>query len=149
MSAMTWILQYLHYIHSVPSPRGALVGLAPPNKAPSPPNWNIKHYKFVEFLSNLNVKPPLHERKPSLLTPFWPRFCIHKHKRRKGRGRRGPWPIPTFGIWHFPDIFLTNKLVYLVSSGKNEISPFLPTLRKSLASPGKFYYCPPWYTTFD
>jgi len=33
-------------------------------------------------------------------------------------------------------------VVYLVSSGKNEISPFLPTLRKSLASPGKFYYFP-------
>ena len=30
----------------VPSPRGGyLVGLAPPDKAPSPPNWNIKHYK--------------------------------------------------------------------------------------------------------
>ena len=25
------------------SPRGALVGLALPNKAPSPPNWNMKH----------------------------------------------------------------------------------------------------------
>jgi len=23
----------------------------------------MKHYKLVEFLSNLNVKPPLHERK--------------------------------------------------------------------------------------
>jgi len=36
------------------------VGLAPPNKAPRHPkfpNWNMKHYKSVEFLSNLNVKP--------------------------------------------------------------------------------------------
>jgi len=32
---------------------GSVVGLAPPNKAPSPPNWNIKHYKsesFCQFL---------------------------------------------------------------------------------------------------
>ena len=27
-------------------------------KLQTPPNWNIKHYKLVEFLSNLNVKPP-------------------------------------------------------------------------------------------
>ena len=25
---------------------GALVGLAPPNKAPTPQNWNMKHYGF-------------------------------------------------------------------------------------------------------
>jgi len=24
----------------------------------------MKHYKLVEILSNLNIKPPLHERKP-------------------------------------------------------------------------------------
>ena len=28
---------------------GALVGLDPPNKAPNPPNWNVKHYKYIEF----------------------------------------------------------------------------------------------------
>jgi len=37
---------------------GAWCALPPPNKAPSPPNWNMKHYKLVEFLSNLNVKTP-------------------------------------------------------------------------------------------
>ena len=37
---------------------GGFGGLSPPNKALGPPNWNKKHYKFVEFLSNLNVKPP-------------------------------------------------------------------------------------------
>ena len=42
---------------------GALVGLASPNIAPSPQNRNMKHYKLVEFLSNLNVKPPLQQRK--------------------------------------------------------------------------------------
>jgi len=46
----------------------------------------------------------------------------------------------------------------VVSSGKNEISLFLPTIRKSLASPGRFYYFHPlvhnvwlimdnWWTT--
>ena len=41
-----------------------LVGLAPPNKAPSPPNWNLKPYKSVEFLSIFNVKPPCANVKP-------------------------------------------------------------------------------------
>ena len=44
-----------------------LVCLAPQTKLQAPPNWNIKHYKSVEFLSNLNVKPHLHKRK----TPYW------------------------------------------------------------------------------
>jgi len=42
----------------------------------------MKLYKLVEFLSNLNVKPPLHERKAPphnrkapQLTTFWRRFC--------------------------------------------------------------------------
>ena len=63
--------------------RGALVGLARPNKAPSPPNWNLKHHKSVEFLSIFIVKPPLHERKAPpynrkapLLMTFWGRFCV-------------------------------------------------------------------------
>ena len=47
----------------VPSPRGGSGGLSPPNKTPSLPNWNMKHYKLVEILSKLNVKSPLHERK--------------------------------------------------------------------------------------
>jgi len=41
----------------------------------------MKHYKLLEFLSNLNVRPlheskaPLHKRKALLLTTFWRRFC--------------------------------------------------------------------------
>ena len=58
-------------------------------------------------------------------------------------GRGGDGPSLHFKIWYFPIIFLAKKVVYLVSNGKNEISPFLPTLRKSLASPGKFYYWHP------
>jgi len=40
----------------------------------------VKHYKLVEFLSNLNVKQPLHERKALAQTKsppiddFWRRF---------------------------------------------------------------------------
>jgi len=48
----------------VPSPLESFGGLIPPNKAPSPLNWNMKHYKLVEFLSNLNVKPPGTNVKP-------------------------------------------------------------------------------------
>ena len=66
------------YIIAVPSPRGALVGLAPQTKLQPPKNWNMKHYKLAEFLSSLNVKPllnernpPRHKRKAPLLTTFW------------------------------------------------------------------------------
>jgi len=39
----------------------------------------MKHYKLVDFFSNLNVKPPLHERKaPLLLTTFWRRFWFEQ-----------------------------------------------------------------------
>jgi len=38
-------------------------------------------------------------------------------------------------------IFCKN-VVYLDSNGKKEISPFVPTVRNSLASPGTFYHCP-------
>ena len=55
---------------------------------------------------------------------------VHSHRRRKGQ-------------------FLAKKFFYLVSSGKNEISPFLPILQIFFGSPGKFYYCPPRYTTLD
>ena len=41
-----------------PVATGVFGGLSPTNKAPSPLNWNVKHYKLVEFLSNLNVKAP-------------------------------------------------------------------------------------------
>jgi len=62
---------------------GAFVGLASPNKTPRPPNWNLEHYKSVEFLSILNIKPPSinakpppHKRKAPLLTTFWRRLCV-------------------------------------------------------------------------
>jgi len=74
---------------------------------------------------------------------------VHNYRRRKGRRRRGFGPSLDFATWYFPIIFVAKKIVYLVSSWKNEISPFLPTLRKSLASPGKFCHStPPRYTTF-
>ena len=56
--------------HPIPSTWG-LLGLHPPNKAPSPPNWNMKHYKSVEFCQFLerqaphtNANPPRKNTKP-------------------------------------------------------------------------------------
>jgi len=48
------------------------MGLAPQNEAPSP-ILKYETLQVVEFLPNLNVKPPLHERKAPLLTTFWQR----------------------------------------------------------------------------
>jgi len=53
---------------------GTLVGLAPQTKLQAHSNWNMKHYELVEILSNLNVKPSLHERKPprtNVKPPYW------------------------------------------------------------------------------
>ena len=44
---------------------GALVGLAPQNKAPSPPIWNMIHYKSVEFLSIYRMSSPPIENFPA------------------------------------------------------------------------------------
>ena len=64
-------------LFSINQPRrhGGFGGLShPQTKLQAPPNWNMKHYKLVEFLSNLNVKSPLNERTAPLLTTFWRRF---------------------------------------------------------------------------
>ena len=79
-------------------------GLSPPKL-----KYSMKHYKLVEFLSNLNVNPPVRGRKP-LLTTFWRRFCIHTHKCQTVRGRRGFGSSLHFDIWHFPIIFLAKRL---------------------------------------
>jgi len=48
----------------VPSPRG---GLAPETKLQAPPNWNMKHYKSVEFLSIFRVSsPPAETQNPPI-----------------------------------------------------------------------------------
>jgi len=41
----------------------ALVGLAPQNKAPSPPIWNMKHYKLLEFCQFIKCQAHLFGRK--------------------------------------------------------------------------------------
>jgi len=49
----------------------ATAGLALPNKAPSPPNRNMKHYKLVGIFVKFECQSPLHKRKaPLLLTTF-------------------------------------------------------------------------------
>ena len=50
--------------------RGASVGLASPNKAPIPPNWNMKHCKSVEVWSTFKMSNPLYKWKASLLKTF-------------------------------------------------------------------------------
>ena len=54
--------------------RGSFGGLSPPNKSPSPPKWNMKHYKSVEFLSIFSMsshpaqmQSPPQKRK----APYW------------------------------------------------------------------------------
>ena len=58
---------------TVPSQRGTLVGLAPPNKDPSPPNWKMKHYKSVDFWSIFRMWTSYTKVSP-LLRTFWRRF---------------------------------------------------------------------------
>jgi len=49
---------------SCPVAAGIFRGLSPPNKAPSPLNWNMKHYKSLEFLLILECQAtPPHKRK--------------------------------------------------------------------------------------
>jgi len=67
-----WSAAYSTFVRCLLSPvatggRG-FSGLNPPNKAPSPPNWNVKHYKLVEFLSIFRISSP-----PALTqsSPHW------------------------------------------------------------------------------
>jgi len=46
-----------------PSTRGSFGGLSPPNKAPSPPNWDMKHYKSVECFQILECQAIPKKRK--------------------------------------------------------------------------------------
>jgi len=63
----------------------------------------MKHYKLVQFLSNLNVKPPLHERKAphtNTKSPYWRRpgdgsgFSVSKRLFRLGK-RSFTWEVCT------------------------------------------------------
>jgi len=74
---LNYFYQYRCHWHTVPSPRGGFGGLSPPNKAPSPRKLKYETlYKLVEVLSNLNVKPSLHERKaPPPIDNTTTQFC--------------------------------------------------------------------------
>ena len=43
---------------------GSFGGLSSSKQSSKPPNWNMKHYKLVEFLSDSNVNPPCTIVKP-------------------------------------------------------------------------------------
>ena len=71
----------------------------------------MKHYKSAEFLSNLNVKQPLHKRSP-LLTTFWRRLCMYP---RLGSSR----PVTSLGhqgwrrvLWEGPKFFKLDPIVF-------------------------------------
>ena len=45
-------------VKPVPSPRGDLVGLSTKANLQAPPNWNMKRFESLQFLSTWNDKPP-------------------------------------------------------------------------------------------
>jgi len=52
-------------------------------KLQASPNWNMKHYKSVEFVTFYNVKPPLHKRKTPIenfLATVWKTKPFFKEK---------------------------------------------------------------------
>ena len=55
---------------------GAFGGLNPPNNAPSPPHWNMKHCKSVEVCQFLQCQDPL-------LKTFWQRLCMARQQNNK------------------------------------------------------------------
>jgi len=62
-------------LNPVPSPRGGFGWLSPPNKTPSPPNWNMKHNFFETWNTNqwcfcpfLECQATPHKRKAFLAT---------------------------------------------------------------------------------
>jgi len=55
----------------------ALAGLVPKQYSKTPPNWNMRHYKSVEFFQFSECQALLHKRKVPLLKTFWRRFwCV-------------------------------------------------------------------------
>ena len=72
----TWAV--VLWCHHSPVATGALVGLVPQTQLQAPPNWNMKHCKLVEFLSNLNVKAPRTNVKPPI-DNFLATVLRHRH----------------------------------------------------------------------
>ena len=63
---------------------GALVGLSPPNKAPSHTilKSEILYINGITLMSShpcINIQLPPHKRKVPLLKTFWRRFCHYHH----------------------------------------------------------------------
>jgi len=83
---------------SVPSPWRGVFVLRPPKLSSKLPNWNMKHYKSVEFFQIWTSSPlqkrkvSLNKRKADLLTTCWRRFCRLCNVWAMD-GRRMAWPI--------------------------------------------------------
>jgi len=60
---------------------------------------------------------------------YFPQPSCYKSFRSMGVGGEGKAP-QDFKIWYFPNKFFAKKVVYLVSSGENEILSLLPPLQK-------------------
>jgi len=93
MKPIEHVLLHPIWVHShqmwacklVPSPRGDFGSWPPQTKLQAPPNWNMTHYKPVEFLSVFRMSSPPEqthslptETQSPLLKTFWRRFwCKH------------------------------------------------------------------------
>jgi len=56
---------------------GLLRVKSPQTKLQAPLNWDMKHYKWVEFLSIFGMSsPPTAQTQSPLLKTFWPRFWL-------------------------------------------------------------------------
>ena len=75
--AIRTVFSFAHIIyHSVSASPVAKGELNPPNKALSPLNWNMKHYKSVWVCQFLKCRVPLHKPKAPLLKTFWQQFWV-------------------------------------------------------------------------
>ena len=104
---------------------------------------SVSDYKRLDRSSNFSIP---HGAWTSGKCQPWHEFCnistIRNNRRRKGRSRRRPWPLPTF--WNFTFSYYNfSKKDYLLSFEWTKIYfTILPTLQKPMASPGNSTIAP-------
>ena len=94
---------------------GGAFGDLAPNKTPSPPNWNMKHYKSVECSSIFRMSSPTHKpksppqkRKAPLLKTFWRRFCAEY----RAAGPNAQLQLAIATTWWYPQSIRTSNNYY-------------------------------------
>ena len=90
---------------------GGVGGLSPPNKAPRPPNWNVKHYNKWSFGWFYNVKAPRTNENPPRRTATPP------HQKLSGDASGPPAPIPPPSTTIYPSFHQTWRPGALPSPG--------------------------------